>query len=345
MELTSTSLADGTGVRTTAQNDGGAAGVFDRPNVRVAVDRWESSRLSSAEGSIVVEIPPHDPTMPALHSATATATLSAPELAGADTLIAYIRGYRIDTDLYDTAPEFEDRIPYDPAFGYTTQGVGIQLGEPSVSGDDVTFSVSARNSLGLADRADMNEAMAEATTWVRVDYVVVGAFGRSAAARGDAEYTLSYPTFGMDTEHAHAAPAAQAVTVAGAAGLAQGMLGLTGFDVWLNVPGHQDPACVEVHGMEGPASGPGRYVTELSVRLWDRDYDAATGAANAKVDMMLSNSSTFTEVGNVCLGLRGQVGLLQFGGAATASPFATETLELPLSRGEPHVFDTLFDAL
>ena len=73
--------------------------------------------------------------------------------------------------------------------------------------------------------------------------------------------------------------------------------------------------------------------------------NASSGSADAKVDMMLSNSSTFVEVGNLCLGLRGEVGLLQFGGSATVSPFVTETVELPLSRGEPHVFDALFDAL
>lgn len=97
--------------------------------------------------------------------------------------------------------------------------------------------------------------------------------------------------------------------------------------------------------MEGTVAGPGRYLTELSVRLWDQAYDASSGSADAKVDMMLSNSSTFVEVGNLCLGLRGEVGLLQFGGSATVSPFVTETVELPLSRGEPHVFDALFDAL
>ena len=345
IELTSSPLTEGTGLRVTAQNDGGAAGVFDRPRVRIGADRWASSHLRSVEGSVVVEIPPHDPTMPALHAASVTASVTAPELEGASSVVAYIRGYRIDTNLYDTPPDFGDRIPYDPGYGYTTQGVGIQLGEPSVSGSEITFDVRARNSLGLADRPDMNEAMAEATTWVRVDYVVVGAFGRSNTARGEAEYTLSYATFGTETAHPHATPAAQAVSVAGDAGLPQGLLGLTGFDVWLNVPGHQDPACVEIHSMEGTVAGPGRYLTELSVRLWDQAYDASSGSADAKVDMMLSNSSTFVEVGNLCLGLRGEVGLLQFGGSATVSPFVTETVELPLSRGEPHVFDALFDAL
>ena len=212
VELTSSPLTEGTGLRVTAQNDGGAAGVFDRPRVRIGADRWASSRLRSVEGSVVVEIPPHDPTMPALHAASVTASVTAPELAGASSVVAYIRGYRIDTNLYDTPPDFEERIPYDPGYGYTTQGVGIQLGEPSVSGSEITFDVRARNSLGLADRPDMNEAMAEATTWVRVDYVVVGAFGRSNTSRGEAEYTLSYATFGTETAHPHASPATQATT-------------------------------------------------------------------------------------------------------------------------------------
>ena len=273
------------------------------------------------------------------------ATVTDERLASADTLVAFIRGYRIDTDLYEVAPDFAERIPYDPALGYTSQGLGIQLGAPAVEGDDIRFAVQARNSLGLSDRADMNEAMSEATTWVRVDYLLVGAFGRSHGARAAAEYTLSYATFGQNTVHEHADPSAQEATVTGEPGLPNGLLGLTGFDFWLNVPGRIDPSCVEVHAMDGIASGPGRYVTELSVRLWDPQYEPGSGRATAKVDMMLSNSSNFTEVGNVCLGLRGEVGLLQFGGAARSSSFETDTVELPLSRGLPHTFDALFDEL
>ena len=342
MEITSSLSEDGSAAQVLAENDGGAAGSFDRANVRVGLDRWSGSSLRSVEGSVTVVIPPHDSTMPTLHRASAVATLTDAELAGADTLIAFIRGYRIDTNLYETAPDFESRIPYDPTFGFTTQGLGIQLAAPSASGDTITFDVDVRNSLGPADRPDMNEAMDEATTWMRVDYVVVGAFGESQRTRAEAEYNLSYATFGQQTEHAHAPAADQAVELAGTPGLPHGMTGLTGFDFWLNVPGHQDPSCVEIHSNDTSVSGPGRYVTELSVRLWDRAYDPATGAASANVDMMLSNSSTFVEVGNLCLGLRGEVGLLQFGGSANVTPLVSDLVQLP--RGGTAMFDVLLHA-
>lgn len=333
LEVTSTAAADGSGVTLRAQNDGGTFGAVDGANVRQAFDVWRAADLVSLEGSVVVEIGPTGSVDPEGHVATAVASETSAELAAAGAVVAFLRGYRVDSDLYEDEPAFESAIPYDPALGYTTQGIGIQLGVPTVSGDVVSFDVTARNSLGFSDRDDLNQAIVDATTWVRVDYLLVGATGSSAnASRGEVSYDLSYAEYGLDTAHAHAEGPVQALSVAGAAGAPNGLTGITGFDVWLNVAGRGDPGCAvvqeEINTWDEMISGPGRYVTELSVRLWDTSYDAARGEATGRMDLMLSNTSEFKEVGNICLEVRGEMGLLQFGGAAQVETQSTGDIAL-----------------
>ena len=334
-EMTTSAQAGFEAASATLQNDGGDFGRIDRAQFRVGFSRWRASNLIVRDGSVWVEIPPSDPTQPETHQLQTTTSLVAPEFASAETLGAFVRGYRIDTDRYETRPAFETDIPYDPGVGYTSQGFGIQLGEPTFDGENVSLDVTARNSLGPSDRPDMNAAMALASTWVRVDFVVVGARGESAAHRASVSYDLSFPEWDIEQEHEHADPEVQGVSLAGDVGFRNGLFGLTGFDFWLNVPGRGASDCVEMHdelNYNGePVSGPGRYVREMSVRLWDTRYDAATGLGEARVDMMLSNRSMFEEVGNVCLEVRGEVGLLQFGGAAREE--ALQPYEVALGRG------------
>jgi hypothetical protein len=256
--------------------------------------------------------------------------------------VALLRGYRIATDEYEEPPAFEEAIPYDPAHGYTTQGYGIALGSPAVHGEVVTVAVRARNSLGPSDRGDMNAAIPLATTWVRVDALVVGSRGPAAVQRESVAYTLSTAEYGQSTEHPHAPPADQQIGFeaspgpVSAADLDHALFGITAFDVWVNVDDHKDPACVVVQdatNYEGdPISGPGRYLTALTVRLWDRSFDPESGAGGAKLDLHFTNTAQFKEVGNVCAGLAGEVAMLRFADRS-ALRYEPDPVELTFEPG------------
>ena len=338
---------DGTaGGALVGQNDGGTFGSFDKAFVREAFTVYRSAALIAVPLSIEVELAAPGSVDPEAFVATGQARGAAGALAGADAMIAVLRGYRISSDEYDTRPAFESDIPYNPRDGYTTQGIGLQLGEPRFEGDEVVVPVSARVSLGPSDRADMNAAMPQASSWVRVDVLVIGTPRiASHAARGEAAYTLSTTTYGKDSVHLHADPAVQAATVEGEPALAGGLLGLSGFDFWLNAPNRIDPACVvvedEINSMGEMVSGPGRYLRELSVRLGGARYDAAQGRADADLDLYMSNSSVFYEEGNMCLGVRGEISLLQFDAAVETIELAP--VEVELEQGIPVESAITFD--
>lgn len=324
-----------------AQCDGGDFGILDTPRARYGFSVWRSSRLRAVPGSVELEITPSSQVNGEPFSAEQEVRVPAGPLETAGALAAFVRGYRISTDEYEVPPPFETDpdLPYDPAYGYTTSGVGISLGTPQMLGDEIALTVRARNSLALSDRGDMNAAIPQATTWMRVDFVLVGAAGANVqATEGEASYYLSFPDYGRQTVHQHADPGVQHVSVSGIAGPARALFGLSGFDIWLNIDGRTDPSCVVTQDATNawgePISGPGRYVRELSVRIWDEQYDPATGTGDVNVDVYLSNSSEFKEVGNLCLGLHGRVTMLQFDDrdAEVNSP---EPTELELVSGEP----------
>lgn len=325
-----------------AENAGGSFGAADAAFAREGFLAYRSDHLVQVATSVWVEIPPTGGADPEAFVATGTARAGAAPLADAEILAAFLRGYRIDTDRYDSPPAFDP--PYLPGDGFTTQGIGIQLGEPARDGGDVSVEVTVRNSLGPSDRGDMNAAIPIASTWVRVDLIVVGVVGADAAvSRGEVSYTLSTAEYGADTVHPRAPEDEQRIEVTGTPGLASAVTGLTGFDLWLNVPGRIDPSCEVVqdpiNSWDEPISGPGRYVTELGVRLWDVSYAPDEGRALGRVDLYLSNRSTFKEVGNVCLGTRAEVGVLQVDAPVEAT--VVEPVEVRLRPG-PNRIDVTF---
>lgn len=299
-----------------AQNDGGDWGAVDDALATYGYEVWRSERLAAVEGSITIAIPPGAEVDGEAFAAEATLELPAGGLAGATALVAFVRGWRLSTNDYATPPPFasDPDLPYDPAYGFTSQGLGIALGTPALAGDSVSVPVRVRNSLAPSDRADMNGAIPQATTWMRVDVTVVGARAAPAAVtRGAVEYTLSFPTYGEYTVQERAPAAAQEIALQGAGG-SRALFGVSAFDFWVNVPGRHDPACVviqdEINSWGEMVSGPGRYVRSMDVRLWDTRHDAS-GAAAAKLDLFLSTSS-YKEEGNLCLAVRGEVAMLEF---------------------------------
>lgn len=316
-----------TGGTVRSVNHGGPFGLIDGARARYGLSVWRSERLVAVPGSITIAIEPGAEVDGETFSSVDRAEVPAGALAQATALLGVVRGYRFDTDAYSSPPPFQTDplLPYDPADGFTTQGIGIALAEPQLEGGVVALEVRVRQSLGQCDRPDMNAAIAQATTWVTVDFTILGVLGEGAAvSRGVTEYTMSTAEYGQATEHVHAPVSDQAVQIDGTPGLGRGLLGVTAFDLWVNVDGHRDPSCVvdqdEINSWGDAVSGPGRYVRELSVRLGAPSYDPASGRGIAALDMFFSNASEFYEVGNQCVGARGEVGLLQFDDTA-----ATET--------------------
>ena len=301
-----------------AENDGGPFGAIDTPVVVYDLDYWKSPLLEARSANVQVVLTPGSEVDGVPFSGVATASVNAAGIAESDVLAAYIRGWRVDTDLYETPPAFETDIPYDPADGFTSQGFGIELGAPTRVDDRIEVSVRARNSLGDADRGDMNEAVPLATTWVSIDLVVIVCREACAFDSGTVEYFLSTADDGIDTQHPHADEADQQLTITSTpvSSTARALFGLTAFDIWVNQDDHKDPACVVVQDPENfegdPISGPSRYMTSLSARIHDMQHDAAAGTGDVKVDLHYSNRSDYKEIGNLCVGTRGSVGMLQF---------------------------------
>jgi len=300
------------------QLNGGGWGAVDDPWAYYGASVWRSDRLVGVEASAELAIPPGSEHGGEPFAVADTFTFSAGALAGATSVVAFIRGYRISSDEYVERPPFESDpvLPYEAGEGYTSQGLGIALGEASLEGDSISVEVRVRNSLGIADRADMNAAIPLATTWMRVDMILVGAFGEASdVAAAETSYYISAAEYGKETVHEHAPDEQQRVSIQGTAGIANALFGLQAVDFWLNIDGRHDPACVvvqdEINTWEEEVSGPGRYVRDLSSRVWGTSYDAASGAGEAHADLMLSNSSIFKEVGNLCLGVRARVAMLQ----------------------------------
>lgn len=348
LELTFEADADGLGGTLVGENAGGPFGAIDTAVVREAFALYASPTLRALPLSVEVAIPAAGSTSPEAFIATGTARAPIGALADADTLVAWIRGYRVSTDEYATPPPFatDPVLPYAPSEGFTSQGLGIQLGPPEREGAEVVVQVRVRNSLGPSDRGDMNAAIPQATSWVRVDLLVVGAARPAATVtRAELAYTLSTPTYGMGTVQAHATDSAQALTIDGTPGVASGLVGWSGFDLWINAPEHIDPGCAvvqdAVNAWGEPISGPGRYVTELSTRLADARYDALTGRATMRADLFASTTSTGPEIGNLCLGARGEVTLLQVGDDVSAR--AVSPAELRLRGGRPARSQVRFD--
>lgn len=330
------------------QNDGGPFGAFDTAIVRQAFTLYEGKALASTEGSVLIHIPGPGSLDPDAFVAEVDARVDASKLPAEGALAAWIRGYRLSTNEYPTPPPFasDPDLPYDPAQGFTTQGVGIAVGDLRREGAEIVVPVRARHSLGAADRANMNAAAPQASSWLRVDFVVVGARGvASALSLQKIAYTLGTTEYGKNTFHPHADDTLQALEIAGEPQFASGLVGLKRFDIWINADGHIDPACVVVQDPVNfagePVSGPGRYLTELSARLWDVQYAADAGRASARLDLFCSNTSTVKEIGNLCLGLEGELSLLQ-----VDAPISTREIpafELELTSGELTEKEVRFD--
>ena len=202
LEITSDLAAAGEETLT-AQNDGGDFGPFDQPRARYDYVRAEHAGLSSYQDSIhFVIAPPAEPDSTTRFAASQEVVLDTNQLETNESVAIFLRGFRIETDLYDTPPAFQTdpEQPYDPSMGFTTSGFGISLSQPRKAGDKWKSTITVRNGLAAGDRPDMNAAITEALSWLRVDYLVVGGPSSVVVSTAETHYDLSYPTFGSQTE-------------------------------------------------------------------------------------------------------------------------------------------------
>ncbi len=308
----------------TVQNDGGDFGAVD-----TATANYQT--ISIAHPGLVVEEvsttfiiePATDATATDAYLSTQNLELPA-SLDSSDDVAVFIRGFRIDTNLYESAPSFQtsEELPYDPALGYTTGGFGMGSSDPIRSDSGWTVDVFARNRLAVSDREDMNAAIAEATTWVRVDYLVVGLPEDVTLSRADTNYTMSYPDFGSQTDHPHADTDKQTITFDAENNTDILGFGIQSFDLSINVEGNYDANCEviseEINFWNEEINGPGRYLREFTTALSDVTPQD-DGSVQALFDLHISNSSAMNEVGNICAGLSGKALLLRTPGAAVPS--------------------------
>ena len=313
-ELTAALTQEAPSIR--AQNNGGDFGAMDSTTAHYQTIAIAHPGLVVEEISTNFIIEPSSTEL-GEDSYLQTKTVTLPEsLNGSENVAVFVRGFRIDTNLYESAPSFQEdeTLPYDPALGFTTSGFAIGSADPTLTDDGWTIEAFARNRLAVADREDMNAAIAEATTWVRADFLVIGLPKDVSLSRADANYNLSYPEFGSQTAHPHADPETQTITFQAEPQVPILGFGVQSFNFDINVDGRYDPSCEvlseETNFWNQDISGPGRYLREFTAKL-DEVSAQEDGSVQALFDLHISNSSAMSEVGNICAGLSGRAILLQ----------------------------------
>lgn len=165
---------------------------------------------------------------------SAQATIDvADELPETDGLVAFIRGFTINTDVEQSA-DYPDN--YDPSYGYTSQGFGFGLGTPVRSGGQIQVPVEASVRWAPQDRDDMNGAIPYATTGVEVAYTLVAYNGsiESAELENEAEYPVENPDASI-WSYTDQPPMEQPLSFAGDG--REGFVGWTRFDLGANQTG------------------------------------------------------------------------------------------------------------
>lgn len=167
----------------------------DAPEYRMRMSRVSSSAWAIYQGETEAIVGPDG-------------VLSASELVDDPAVLAFpnqvvlLRGFALDTDVAQTEDYPED---YDPAYGYTSRGFAFEVGEPTVSGEGLSFDVDGLVRWAVQDRDDMNAAIPYASTGVRVAWTVIGFDGASQSQDFSASVTYPHeapysaqPPFGAD---------------------------------------------------------------------------------------------------------------------------------------------------
>jgi hypothetical protein len=166
----------------------GAAGT-DVPLYRVSYEKISSPDLWFAEGEVEMVIGPNASTQ----QGSAVGSIPDPGFGEVDGMIAVLRGFRIATDVEQGADYPLD--VYDPAYGYTSKGFSVELGAPTLVGDNLEVPVEGTVRWAAQDRDDMNAAIPYAMTELVVRYTIVGYKGslESQKIQGEKIYEVENP--------------------------------------------------------------------------------------------------------------------------------------------------------
>ena len=244
----------------------------DIPSVSYDYSAVDSGAAGFATLFVPITIDAPSPT----GSASTAVVLADHGLDGYGQYAVLLSGLTLTTSVEQVDPLYPDG--YDPAYGYTSRGIGAGVEGLAVQGGVARFEAWARFEHGPADRPDMNEAMAHARTRAVVHILLVGINGGAATTETKA-YTLEYPPPPLlfAKEYTHAPEAVRLTEIAGTPGLPVALPGLTSFDFRLFGP------VIE-----------GDYMRDFSVSAPVRTYDPATGRAVLDVDGFASNVGLLT---------------------------------------------------
>jgi hypothetical protein len=229
-------------------------------------------------------------------------------LSGFDEYVVLIDGFDLRTDV----PQFEQYPDngYDPAHGYTTRGHGVEVSEPDVGDEGLSFVIRFRAAWGPSDRDDMNAALAHATVLGEVHYKVLGITGGAVTTVENA-YRLEYEP-PVPLEEQTIAPAATEdiqVTAAVESDLPVLIPGWRSFDLRLDPDGDADP----------DGGGPiGYYLRGWSVEA--RVVEHAGETATLAISGYASNASGFIAYYPLIVDFQAEVALIQLPAPASASP-------------------------
>jgi len=244
----------------------------DAPSVSYAYFAVDCGAAAFASVSVPVTI---DAPSPA-GSASGAVALAEHGLAGRERYAALLAGLALTTDVPQTDPLYPPE--YDPAYGYTSRGIGAGVTGLAVEGGVARFDVWVRFEHGPADRPDMNEALKHARTRAVVHVLLAGLDG-GAVTEEPRAYTLEYPPPPLlfAREYPRAPEELRRMEIAGVPGLPVAAVGLASFEFRLF----------------GPVAE-GDYMREFSVSADMVSHDPAAGRAVVDVDGFASNVGLLT---------------------------------------------------
>ena len=220
-------------------------------------------------------------------SSTVALLVEAPE--NCENVTAYLNGFSIETDIPQSADYPAD---YDPALGYTSNGFGFSLSEPTNT--DGVLAVDATASIRWApqDREDMNAAIPFAQTGVsaRVLFACYAGDTVTVTVSGSADYPFE-PAY--TEQPPMIVPLDASGDAAGAA--SDGVLGNTGFNLdaaFTNVDGSDAGDYLRSFGMEltGADDGEGRWTGTTTAQITNSSLIEFG-------DLLASFSASYTRIG------------------------------------------------
>jgi len=240
-----------------------------QPITRSTTTPFGASRLS-----VELNLPP-----PGLSTRHLAIDRTTHHLLGYADVHALIEGFSFRTDVEQTA-EYPDS--YDPAHGYTSRGLGIELTVTEVTESAVHLQVDVRFEHGLSDRDKMNAAIPYAKTAAIVDVLLIGTTTSVPVRTGEVLYDLNYPLLDPLSKERFepASEEKQTVVLKGKANKGIGHYGWTALDFHLAPSSDVDP-----NGDHG------YYIRAFHADIDLKQYDSNNGEATFLMNGYASNTS------------------------------------------------------